>query len=248
MESSELSLIETTAPLSPELLKGYIATMTEDVNRTPRFIIDYNNSLIKEEFLLNYIGNLRMCVLIKEDISLEAKKALIKAYLVSRIPQAANNITHEVAALLLKMQDVALPDGFLKVSERAEVIEENKHILEEWASLLASIPYMVPFCFNYYAETIGKKLLESGEIKTIDNPLLVSPNVINLLYIPHYIELYLSRAKSFLPRMYKYLFYNACFERKGLIAVIQEKTSLAAFMYSLEKNVTKPNTHNALQL
>jgi len=240
-------MIETIAPLNPDLLKDHISKMSREVNRTAVYIIDPDESLIKGPALLNYIGNLRLCVVLKEDTKLGTKKELVKEYLSSRLPQAVNNITEEVGIILLTIKGAAIPDGFFTVEERKEFIKDNMEVLREWEKFLDSIPYMAPFVFGYYRETVGKTLLSSGGIKTVDNPLLVSPNALNLFYMDGFIENYLSRVARPLARMYKYLFYSPCFERKGMIEVLQEQTTLVPFMHSLEKpNANQPVAHDAV--
>lgn len=211
------------------------------MTRVPKYKVDYGESRIKGEFFLNYLGNLRMCVAITNVPTLADKTELLKTYITSRLPQGTIDLSEEVGKLLMQKKGIYYNDGFLTVTEREKFLEENADVLGEWEKFLDSVPFMVPFVFNYYRDTIGKELLESGDVEVIDNPLLVSPNVINLFYMPDYIESYLSKVQKALPRMYSYLFYSQCFEKMGLIDVLQSQTTLVPFLHMLGTKHMKEN-------
>lgn len=117
-----MEIINTTAPIAIEELKKYF------VNKETFFVIDYENSDLKGQKLLTYLGNLDLPIdIVNFDLN------LVQDYFLS---------TNLVSIPSLEEIAISILFEFKKISETndyQEFIETNNEILELWKSKLDSL-------------------------------------------------------------------------------------------------------------
>lgn len=120
-----MQIIETTAPISLENLKVYFK------DKNTLYLINYEESQLKEEVLLTYIGNIE----IPCDIVFKEKSNLldmVQKYL--HFKQIIN-----VPILEMKVIDILFQFKGLIEAVDKEFIDANQQILEVWAKKLDSL-------------------------------------------------------------------------------------------------------------
>ena len=119
--------IKTTAPLAVDDLKKYF------VDKETKFIIDYENSTLKGEKLLTYLGNLDLPVDVENYTD-----ELLEAYLHSKSIVSIPTVELNIIDLLLGYKFTFMsqsPENNL----HGEFYSRNKDILDKWVSKLNSL-------------------------------------------------------------------------------------------------------------
>lgn len=119
--------IKTTAPLAVDDLKKYF------VDKETKFIIDYENSTLKGEKLLTYLGNLDLPVDV-ENYTDELLEAYLHSKSIVNIPTVELNIID----LLLGYKFTFMPQS-PENNLHGEFYSRNKDILDKWVSKLDSL-------------------------------------------------------------------------------------------------------------
>jgi hypothetical protein len=120
-------VIKTTAPLAVEDLKKYF------VDKETKFIIDYENSTLKGDKLLTYLGNLDLPVDV-ENYTDELLEAYLHSKSIVNIPTLELNVIDLLLAYKFTFMKHA-PDNNLF----AEFFIKNSDILDIWSSKLDSL-------------------------------------------------------------------------------------------------------------
>jgi hypothetical protein len=137
-----MDIINTTAPISIELLKTYFS------NPETKFVIDYKESSLKNSKLLIYLSNLD----IPADIHFEDTSdflILLKEYLESTFLLNIDSLEKAAISALLTHKEIIVDDKYV------EFVKENAELLENWTSKLESL-----MIYNLY-------IVESDEIKQL---------------------------------------------------------------------------------
>lgn len=157
-----MNFIETTVPISIEKLKIYFN------DKDTKFLIDYDNSTLKNEKFLTYISNLDIPCDIKFDITNENHQELLKNYF------HTFNIV-DLNSLAVTALDVCLTYNFKLENEYAEFIKSNKDIVASWVNVLQS---MALFNIHSIQSEKFKEYLSTFPKKESPN---VGLNFVNLL-------------------------------------------------------------------
>jgi hypothetical protein len=147
------NIIETIVPISIDNLKKYFE------NKNIKFLIDYDNSNLKDEKFLTYVSNLDIPCVIKFDRKNESHKELIKLYMNSKI--LVNLPVLEVEVLEICLQAFGYDT---KVDDESysyhSFIEENDKTINEWLNILRSMSL-----YNFYTLTDNEKLKDEFILK-----------------------------------------------------------------------------------
>jgi hypothetical protein len=193
-----MSVIKTTAPISIDSLKKYFA------DKSVNYIIDYDNSSLKGQKLLTYLGNLDLPCDIELDFTKEDHFDLLKEYLETNFLVKISNLEKAAMECLFEKK------GLINSSFFSKFIEDNKDTLDQWESRLESLTL-----FNLW-------ILNSEELKTwvqthTEDNADVSKyvNFVNLLKHEDFYQYYLKIDQTNL-KNYKNLFNDYCFKGKNL--------------------------------
>lgn len=157
-----MNTIETTVPISIDNLKIYFE------NKETIFLINYDDSSLKEEKFLVYLSNLDLPCDIKFDKQNKNHTDLLKHYLKSKNLVSIPSLEKESLNVFLQMKQLE-DHGY------ENFIEENKEELEEILKLIESLCLYNFYCVN---SEIFKKDAESHEHKNCEN---LGLNFVNLI-------------------------------------------------------------------
>ena len=234
------TLKRTTIPLSSEVLKDFVLNRNnKEIDRTPKFIVNYKNSDLRKEHFVNYMVNLKLCVEIEE--AEEDFEYMLSKYLTLQVAVPILNFNREMASLLMyDANGMMLEGSFFSTKEAKDsFIKANKESFDKWKDFLWSLPYTIPFFFNFYKPT-GEKLIESKEVEVMDTQVAVGINVLNLFYLDGFIENYIALVSSPKKRYYRHMLSQRCFEGKNLTDVLSTRTSFLPFLNSFIKTEHEP--------
>lgn len=155
-------VVETTVPISIENLKLYF----EDKEIT--FLIDYDNSSLREDKILTYLSNLELPCDIKFDNTNQSHLLLLKEYFLAR------SIVN-IPALAEAALEVCIEYKNREVFGYAQFIKDNTETIKKWVNLLESLSL-----YNLY--TIDSPTLKEyvTSFKTEDCSV-IGLNFVNLL-------------------------------------------------------------------
>lgn len=193
-----MNIVRTPAPIAISELKKFFA------DKTVSYLIDYDESSLKGQKLLTYLGNLDLPC----DIALDFKKPehfeLLEEYLITSHLVKVPTLEKAVIECLLVKKQLITSDVF------EEFVNKTQETLEEWESRLDSLTL-----YNMW-------ILESDEFKSwvethqadySDTSKCV--NFVNLLRHEDFYQYYLKVDQSKL-KNYKNLFNEYCFKGKNL--------------------------------
>jgi hypothetical protein len=157
-----MNIIETPVPISIDNLKIYFK------DKDTKFLLNYDDSQIKEEKFLIYISNLDLPANIIFDPSKEDHLKLLSIYLTTKNIVSLESL--ELAAL-----QVCLDYKFKQEGIYSEFIKENESIIKEWLNLLESLTIYNFYCIK---SKKFKEYVESFEVKDGGD---IGHNFVNLL-------------------------------------------------------------------
>lgn len=121
-------IIETIVPISIDNLKKYFE------NKNIKFLIDYDNSSLKSEKFLTYVGNLDIPCDLKLDLTKEEHLDLIKKYMNATTLVNLPSLEKEVLEICLEAADFGFEEKKYK-----KFIEDNNEIVDVWLSIFRSM-------------------------------------------------------------------------------------------------------------
>ena len=235
-----MKYIDTIAPIPIDSIKEYFK------DKSVMFLIDYENSKLENKVFLTYLSNLDIpCDLKLDSLSSEKKLALLEAYL------DIKNITN-VPALNIMMAQIVLhmigtdPSTlfktlYLTTEECNAFIEKNRLAIEKWLVFLDST--MVFLIYSY--KDLNEKIKVQESFPTIDDENFVGLNVINLLKIPAFLELYFAAEKPVALYYFKQHFETYMFKGKSFFEYYNNESNafipLLKQLISKELPLTPPN-------
>lgn len=204
--------IETEAPIPIDQIKEYFK------DKETLFLIDYEKSKIKNKVLLIYLANLDIpCDLkISENVTKEEKFQLLKDYFenksVSNIP-LLNVVASEV---LFRMKELPNQNffgtNFFSNEEFNEFTSLHNETIIKWIHFIDSTMVFLIKIF----EDLNDEIKVEQNFPVVDDPQYVGLNVINLLNLPGFLEIYFSSPKPLLLSYFKQQFELSMFKGKSL--------------------------------
>jgi len=176
-----------------ELLQG---------DEMPLVEVDYNNSAIKGQYFLNYIANLELNVDIDmSTIPCAEVQELLSQYLYTDQTVNIPSLNSHFASMLLRLKGLEV-EGVEEFTEA--FMEKHSKQVKEIIRFLDSLLFTIPFVSDDYKASIGKELIESNEIETInDEEIGLGINVIRVLEIEDFVPLYYQLPITTRPAYYK---------------------------------------------
>ena len=174
-------------PFNLEEMKEYF------MDKNKFFIINYNDSELKGNRFLSYVGNLEIPFEINyTDMSKEDRFDLVEEFLKSRNIVKLNSLALTVAELLVYsrgIRNVQLSQQCLFTDlEMDELIAKNQEIIDRWNTFLLST--------NVFMLTTIKEVNQAYNFKTqfkeISDAIYVGQNIVQLFSVPRFMESYLS--------------------------------------------------------
>lgn len=205
-----MKYIDTIAPIPIDSIKEYFK------DKNLMFLIDYENSKLENKVFLTYLSNLDIpCDLKLESLSKEKKLALLEAYLdiknISNVP-ALNVMMAQVILHMIGSDPTTLFQTLhLTPEECNEFIEKNRSTIERWLVFLDST--MVFLIYSY--KDLNEKIKAEESFPVIDDENFVGLNVINLLKVPAFLELYFAADKPVALFYFKQHFETYMFKGKA---------------------------------
>lgn len=193
-----MNLIETTLPIPLPLLEEYFK---ED---NSVFIVDYENSRLKDSSAILYIGNIDVKARFNIP-DVESGKALLLAYLKSTSLVYIPELIDSVVQLLLAVKNLPHDLSF----DPTEFIEENKDIIQEWIQRVDSLQLFAKYSYQ---------ILKTDEHKKYPVNNVSSPVACNFVFIIQHplFPILLEAAEEKNIRFYPKLFNEYLFKGKNL--------------------------------
>lgn len=216
----------------------------------PMFSVSYKNSSLKGKFFINYVSNLKLSILLDstEYLSKEEKFELLKEYIYSSNNSLIPTLNACLASILLESKGVDIGDGcWLNKTERSEFYDLNKEILEKWERFLESIPYGLPYCVEQFAQSLGQKFIDEGQVELVDDPNYVGKNIAYLILIPDFLEFFISLNPKHKPALFEPQWFEPIFSGHSLLnLMVTGPSSLFPFMTGLFEDWFKPEDLNKI--
>ena len=158
---------ETVVPISIDNLKKYFE------NKNIKFLIDYDNSNLKDDKFLTYIGNLDIPCDIKIDLSNDEHLKLIKQYMNAKTIVNLPSLEKEVLEICLEAADFGFEE-----KKYEKFIEDNTEIISTWLDIFRSMGLYNTFTMADKENKLKENYVLLHEKKTTDR---VAINFVNLL-------------------------------------------------------------------
>jgi hypothetical protein len=235
-----MKYIDTIAPIPIDSIKEYFK------DKNLMFLIDYENSKLENKVFLTYLSNLDIpCDVKLDSLSKEKKISLLEAYLDIKNIINVPVLNMMMAQIILKMigTDPALLLKVLPLTneECDAFIEKNRSSLQRWLVFLDST--MVFLIYSY--KDLNEKLKVEENFPKIDDENFVGLNVINLLKIPAFLELYFAAEKPVAMFYFKQHFETYMFKGKSFFEFYNNDSNtfipLLKKLISKELPLTPPN-------
>lgn len=193
-----MNVIKTTAPISIDDLKKYFA------DKTINYVIDYDNSSLKGQKLLTYLGNLDLPCDIELSFEQPEHFDLLKDYLETNFLVKISSLEKAAIECLFEKK------GLSESSRFSDFIKSNQETVNQWESRLESLTL-----FNLWildSEEL-REWVESHPEDSSDVSKYI--NFVNLLKYTDFYQYYSKISESNL-KNYKNIFNDYCFKGKNL--------------------------------
>ena len=235
-----MTYIDTIAPIPIDCIKEYFK------DKNIMFLIDYENSKLENKVFLTYLSNLDVpCDIKLDSLSTEKKLALLEAYLdiknITNVPALNIMMAQIILHMIGSNPSILFKTLSLTPEECNTFIEKNKLEIERWLIFLDST--MVFLIYSY--KDLNEKIKVEETFPIIDDENFVGLNVINLLKIPAFLELYFAAEKPVALYYFKRHFEIYMFKGKSFFEYYNNEYNafipLLKQLISKELPLTPPN-------
>lgn len=193
-----MNLIYTSAPILIQDLKKFF------IDKNISYIIDYDTSILKDQKLLTYLGNLDIPCDVTFDSKNSAHLELFKSYLETSFLVKINSL--ERAAIVCLLEYKGLTDSKIYI----DFIQNNADLIKSWESRLDSLTLYNMWCVD--SKEFKDWVITHPE-DTSDNSKCA--NFVNLLKHEDFYDYYQVINKDSL-KYYSKLFNEYCFKGENL--------------------------------
>lgn len=207
-----MKFINTIVPVPIDCIKEYFK------DKEMVFLLDYTQSKLQDKVFLTYLSNLDVpCDLDpKIELTKEQKFSLLQSYMniknISNIP----TLNVAMAEIMLISTGIdpsfAINTRFFTNEEAEEFIQQNTPELIKWVTFMDST---MVFLLKSFQE-LNDKLKVEENYEIIDDPHYVGLNIVNLLQIPGFLEVYFSKPRQYISKYFKQQFEIHMFKGKSL--------------------------------
>jgi ssDNA-specific exonuclease RecJ len=207
-----MKYIQTEAPIPIEQIKEYFK------DKETFFIIDYEKSKIKNKVLLIYLANLDIPCDIKmsDNVTKEEKFQLLKDYFENKSVSDVPLLNVVASEVLLRFTGIAneslFRTNYFTNDEFNEFTSANVQTIIKWVHFMDSTMVFLIKIF----EDLNEQIKVEENFPVIDDPQYVGLNVINLLNLPGFLEIYFSSPRSLSLSYFKQQFEMSMFKGKSL--------------------------------
>jgi hypothetical protein len=191
-------IINTTAPIAIEDLKKYF------IDKSIIYVIDYDNSTLKEQKLLTYLGNLDIPSDINFDPTNTNHLTLLKTYLETSFLVNVQSLEYAAIDCMLEYKQL------INTTVYSDFIDSNIELIKEWESRLDSLTLYNVWCLDSLQL---KDWVETHPEDTSDSSKFI--NFVNLLKHDDFYQYFEAIDPASL-KNYKVLFNEYCFKGKNL--------------------------------
>lgn len=202
---------ECTVPLNIETIKEYF------VDKEILFLIDYDESKLKDKVFLTYLANLDLPCDIKAtpDFDKEKMFALLDAYMevktVTNVPFLAKLMSHILLKAIGFDTDKHLTKKYFSEEIAAEFIETRKEAIKKWVHFLdSSMLFLI-----YSTKELNEQLKVEENFPVIDDADYIGLNIVNLFTLPGFLTCYLGQNPTGEMSFFKQQFEKHMFKGKS---------------------------------
>jgi hypothetical protein len=216
-----------------------------NIDKTYR--LDLKNSKLKGESFVTYIANMKLKCEVINDSSLEKEEKfeVLKNFLTYAYFVDCSTFIDSLLLVFLRYRNIPFqsPNAWLTTEEIDEFISLNKELIDVAADFYDSLLLAIPSFNTKFKKEILEPSLDKGDIKLIEDPNLISINVISLLKVPNFLENFISGSDfaSKELKYYKYQIEKFSYDKKNLFDILMDLKensfilSLTNIFYSEEK-------------
>lgn len=207
-----MRFINTLVPVPIESIKEYFK------DKDIMFLLDYNQSKLQDKVFITYLSNLDVPCDLDPNVELikEVKFKLLESYM--DIKNICNITTLNMAMIEVVLSFTGINPSFLLSKrfftddELVEFLQKNHETISKWATFLDSTMVFLLKSF----QDLNDELKVESTYECIDDPHYVGLNVVNMLSIPGFLELYFSKKRNYNSKYFKQQFETHMFKGKAL--------------------------------
>jgi hypothetical protein len=213
---------EATVPLPIDSIKEFFQ------DKEIKFLIDYENSKIKDQVFLTYVSNLDIPIDLKinKDFDKTEVFKLITHYMQVKTISNIPFLNMAVAHIVLKASGLntasEITNSYFTEDEVDQFINENSDLVAIWLALLNSIPLFMIKSFN----DLNEHLKVEQSYQVLDDQNAVGMNVVNLITMPGFMKAFFTTNANAAPMIwFKQQFESYMFKGRSLfefVSVIPE--------------------------
>jgi hypothetical protein len=191
--------------------------------------LDFRNSALKGEAFLIYVANMQLSCSIAADseVPTEHKLELLRLFLTFRQTVLCDTLLNSAAILLLRSRGLPVENtvGWLDDREMDLFVSQNRDLVERISHYLDSMLITAASFSTQLRDQVIRPAIQSGAIREIDDADLIGVNVLGLLSIPDFLELFLSAMKPSLDSLcyYKAQAERLTYNKKQAFALVVER-------------------------
>lgn len=226
---------EVTVPLPIESIKEFFQ------DKEIKFLVDYENSKIKDQVFLTYVSNLDIPIdiQISKDFDQESLFKLIDHYMtvktITNIP-FLNSIAKQI--ILSAVGSKRGSEGYLSAEQLSEYISTRKDTISIWLAFLNS---MSLFMISSFSE-LNEKLKVEETHDVIDDSDIIGLNVVNLLTSETMAQFYTTNIVTEKQFWFKQQFESYIFKGKSLYEFVENNLrSFLGIMVAAHDGKIPPN-------
>lgn len=199
--------MNVTAPFDMDAIKTYFADKENTF-----FIVDYDNSKIKENQLITYLSNIGIpCDLTNLNNPQDVNNLLVEYLSTMMLVEIPCLIKTAIAAILVnKGFDVGGIESLLTVEDLTKFNEENAELIQRLETILTSCSV-----YNMYTINVDEYRNWAESFEHIDDEQYVGVNFVHMFFYEDFYRFYQSTDKS-LYRFFDKQFTESMFKGKPL--------------------------------
>lgn len=206
---------EVTVPLPIESIKEFFQ------DKEIKFLVDYENSKIKDQVFLTYVSNLDIPIdiTIRDDFEQEKLFKLIDHYMtvksITNIP-FLNSIARQI--ILAAAGSKTGSEGYLSKEQLSEYITTRKDTVSIWLAFYNSLPLFMIHSFPELNEKL--KVEETHDV--VDDSDIIGLNVVNLLTNEIMADFFATNIVEGQQFWFKQQFESYMFKGKSLYSFVEQ--------------------------
>ena len=215
---------QVTVPLAIESIKEFFQ------DKEIKFIVDYDNSKIKNQIFLTYVSNLDIPVDLKisdnfdEDVMFTLLDHYMTVKTITDIPYL-NTLVEQIILRAAGNDSI----GYLTAEQADRYIETRPETIAMWLAFLNSIPLYM--CYSFKELNDEDKV--EGNSQIIDDDKAVGLNVVNLLHSSFMIQFFSTDISNNEPFWFRQQFESYMFKGKSLYEFVAKLTDFIGLMIAV---------------